>query len=215
MVSRNPVIQIFLKAPRAGFVKTRLADAIGEDCALAVYGELVEGQLRRLPRDWPVQIHFTPSDAEDAFRSWLGPDYSYHPQPDGGLGERLSHAVSRSFDTSTDPVICIGADCPALSACHLEDARDSLLNGTDVVFGPTPDGGYYLIGMSRYHAPLFNGIPWSTEHTLNASLQVTRRHGLRTGLLPELHDVDTVRDLQQVIDLGLLPHSLLPKNTEV
>jgi glycosyltransferase A (GT-A) superfamily protein (DUF2064 family) len=40
----------------------------------------------------------------------------------------------------------------------------ALKNGTDrMVIGPCTDGGYYLLGIGRLHARLFEGIDWSTS----------------------------------------------------
>lgn len=44
--------------------------------------------------------------------------------------------------------ILIGGDIPGLGVDHIEQARD-LLDTNDLVFGPSEDGGYYLIGMNR------------------------------------------------------------------
>ena len=49
---------IFLKAPRLGSVKTRLAASIGEDAACAAYKKLVEQLVKNL-RDVPnIELRF-------------------------------------------------------------------------------------------------------------------------------------------------------------
>lgn len=66
----------------------------------------------------------------------------------------------------------------------------------DAVFGPAPDGGYWLMGLRRPGAAppeMFKGVRWSTEHALadtRASLP-----DLRIALVDHLRDVDTVDDL--------------------
>jgi uncharacterized protein len=75
-----PAILLFLKAPRKGYVKTRLADTIGSKQALTIYQALVERQLNQLPEDECVEIHHTPCDAEAEMKQWLGDDYSYYPR---------------------------------------------------------------------------------------------------------------------------------------
>lgn len=205
-----PLIQLFLKAPRAGLAKTRLAASIGDDNALTVYHRLVVGQLSRLPADWPVAIHFTPEDAQNEFSGWLGNQHSFYPQTNGDLGERLSQAVRNAFLQGTQRVFCIGADCPELDE-SLFYAAENALDKADVVFGPALDGGYYLIGMKAYHKTLFENIPWSTAETLAASLRAAEVAGLRVQLLPELRDIDTVTDLAFGIEQGLIfYHSALP-----
>ncbi|MCC5790588.1 MAG: DUF2064 domain-containing protein, partial [Opitutales bacterium] len=93
--------------------------------------------------------------------------------------------------------LCLGGDCPGLSEAMLRQAAQVLEEGAEVVFGPTPDGGYYLVGMKEEQPGLFAGIPWSSSETLSASLEKTRSLGLKVALLPELSDVDTLADWER------------------
>ena len=204
-----PTVLLFLKAPRVGKVKTRLAASIGPLAALGIYRALAEGQLQRLPAGWPAEIHFTPANALLDMRHWLGADRSYQPQVNGNLGERLSSAVQQAFATGATSVLCIGADCPALKAKHLEQAARALASGADIVFGPADDGGYYLVGLNRPENAIFKDIPWSTDNTLEASLQAANRLSLRVQILEPLHDVDTLEDLRRAVAAGHLPEHFI------
>jgi hypothetical protein len=113
---KHPLIVMFAKAPRPGFVKTRLAAQIGKNDATWLYRLLVERQLRTVPAVWPLEIHFAPQDAEPEMRSWLGEHRSYVPQSSGDLGQRLQGAFARGFDRGARAVIAIGGDCPELRA---------------------------------------------------------------------------------------------------
>src|SRR5262245_53759096 len=55
---------VFVKAPRPGMVKTRLAAVLGEDAACAAYCRLVEKLLRQLTPLVGVELCFTPDDSE-------------------------------------------------------------------------------------------------------------------------------------------------------
>jgi len=204
MAITDPRILIFLKAPRAGFVKTRLAQTVGEARALAVYRQLVEGQLQRLPLDLSVEIHFAPADAQSEMQEWLGPDRSYYPQVEGGLGERLASAIQSSFEGGAASVLCIGGDCPALGEAQIDAAMTALNDGEDVVFGPTEDGGYYLVGLKSPQPELFQSIAWSTGTTLQSSLAVAAKLGLKVKLLEKLYDVDEVSDFERAQTEGYL-----------
>ena len=200
-----PTVLLFLKAPLAGEVKTRLAATIGSQDALKIYRTLAEGQMERLPAGWDVEIHFTPSTALPEMQEWLGADHSYRPQVNGDLGERLSVAVEQAFAAGAISVVCIGADCPALDATHLHQAGQALASGADIIFGPANDGGYYLVGLNLPETAIFKNIPWSAEDTLNVSLQAADRLGLKAQLLEPLHDVDTIEDLRLAVEEGHLP----------
>lgn len=197
------VIQLYLKAPRPGAVKTRLASTTGEGRATAVYRQMVERQLYALPRDWSLDVRFEPSDAEEKLREWLG-DLEFTPQSDGDLGDRISNGVEDAFANGAELVFCIGADCPGLKAVHFQQAWEFLETGADVVFGPTEDGGYYLLGQKKHHPRLFADIPWSTDQTLRASLRNAKDNGLRFALLPKLYDVDEEGDWRRAVEEGLL-----------
>ncbi|MGH7959477.1 MAG: TIGR04282 family arsenosugar biosynthesis glycosyltransferase [Opitutaceae bacterium] len=89
---RSPVILAMLKAPRVGFVKTRLALEIGAEPAAAIYRRLVEHQMSAIPRDWPVEVHFSPAEAAAEMQQWLGARHAYYPQSGDDLGERLDRS---------------------------------------------------------------------------------------------------------------------------
>jgi glycosyltransferase A (GT-A) superfamily protein (DUF2064 family) len=96
----------------------------------------------------------------------------------------------------TGPVVIIGADIPNITPTLIDKAFRAL-GDHDAVFGPAPDGGYWLIGLKRgAHAvpiDLFKDVRWSSEYALAdtiASLSTTR-----VATIDELRDVDTVQDL--------------------
>ena len=194
----TPRILMFLKAPQPGKVKTRLAAEIGDQAAVSVYRQLVENQLNHLPPHWELVMHFAPADAAPAMRHWLG-DRNWVPQGDGDLGDRMAAAVRQAFDDGPGPVFCIGADCPALGPDLLYEAARHLQEDEDVVFGPAADGGYYLLGVQRFEAALFTGIPWSTSETLAVSMAGARAAGMTPHLLAEHFDVDTRADLERAV----------------
>lgn len=184
-----PTVILFLKAPRPGFVKTRLAAEVGAPAATAIYRQLAQEQRRRIPAKWRAEVHFAPADAEPEMRVWLGGRGVFRPQVDGDLGARLSAGFAAAFQAGGAPVIAIGGDCPALDAACLEEARRTLREA-DVVLGPADDGGYYLIGLNRPTPELFAGIPWSTPQALEATVARAARAGLRVRLLGTKLDID-------------------------
>ncbi len=202
-------ILLFLKAPRRGYVKTRLAHSIGPERALATYRALVEGQWLRLPKRERIEVHFTPSDAEFEMRQWLGHEHNFYPQSEGELGARLKLSVQGAFERGATTVFCIGGDCPELNQKHFEQASAALNIDCDVVFGPSEDGGYYLIGLNSPHPELFQDIPWSTRNTLDASLKQAAKLGLQVKLLETLYDIDEIAEMHRAIDDGHLPAEIM------
>src|SRR5688500_7260188 len=113
-MSRELLI-IFVKAPRAGHVKTRLAEAIGAQAACDAYVSLVGilvGNLRTLSN---VQIRYAPDDALLEIPQWVQPTWTTAPQGEGDLGERLVAAFGGAFKGGARRVVIIGSDAPDIS----------------------------------------------------------------------------------------------------
>ena len=120
-------------------------------------------------------------------------------QMEGSLGRRMHAAFRRIFSRNeTQRVVIIGTDCPGLDAAGIARAFDEL-DAHDLVLGPAADGGYYLLGMRTLLPWVFEGIPWSTDRVLSATLDAAAANGTRVGLLDELRDVDTVADLKALL----------------
>ena len=190
-------VLIFVRAPVAGRVKTRLAAEIGAEAALRVYRRLAEhavAEARALGDDAAVRIHFTPADEGDAVRAWLGGGAEYLPQAEGDLGERMRAAFQAAFDAGFRRVVIIGSDLPGLSRSMLRDAF-ARLDASGAVLGPARDGGYYLLGMREMIGGIFEGVPWSTPGVLDATLARLRAAGASVAMLETLADVDVAADL--------------------
>lgn len=185
---------LFVKAPVLGTVKTRLAKTLGDELALNAYVQLVEHGLTAL------------ADTQFAFRLWVDGDIG-HPavnrwaaqldgpvreQVAGDLGAKMGAALADAL-ADHDAAVVIGSDLPEVDRHYLRAARD-LLASNDVVFGPTEDGGYALVGSSEAVPELFEGIAWSTNRVLDQSLTCAKALGLSVGLLPPTWDVDELHD---------------------
>ena len=179
-------------------MKTRLAAEIGPEAALRVYRRLAEravAEAQALGPDVSVRVHFTPADAGDAVRSWLGEGPAYLPQartPD--LGERMRAAFAEAFAAGFRRVVIIGSDLPELTAGLLRRAFD-LLETHAAVRGPARDGGYWLLGLREMIGAAFADVPWSTDRVLARTLEILRETGIEPALLETLGDVDRAADL--------------------
>lgn len=179
-------------------MKTRLAAAIGEQSALAIYRRLAEhtmAQARALAADGvEVRVHYAPADAGDSVRAWLGGGAAYLPQAQGDLGTRMRDAFDRAFAAGAERVVIVGSDLPEVSVDLLRRAF-GLLDAHPAVIGPARDGGYYLLGLRGMIGGIFDGIAWSTPDVLTSTLERFHAAGVEPAMLEELCDVDTVDDL--------------------
>jgi rSAM/selenodomain-associated transferase 1 len=191
----GPVLLVFLKYPEPGRVKTRLAAEFGAEAAARLYRDWVGGVLRAVQSARPamhVVGYFDGAPAE-RFAEWAPLADEWLAQPAGELGERLSAGFAWGHERG-GPVLAIGTDCLDLHTFHLRMAIE-YLRTADVVFGPASDGGYYLVGTRRHVPGFFDGVRWSSRHTLADHRAHCRDLGLSVALLPELADIDTAADL--------------------
>lgn len=189
-------VLIFVKYPRPGHVKTRLAACIGPERACGLYRAFVRDHLESARRaGLEVTVCYAPTAPLAAYRAWLGPDWSYAAQRGADLGQRMANALKHALSQAS-PVILIGSDLPDLPVDHLLAARQAL-ETNDLCLGPTPDGGFYLIGL-RGPLPMpqiFANVAWSTDRVLTQILDNCRALGLCPHLVPPWSDVDTASDL--------------------
>jgi rSAM/selenodomain-associated transferase 1 len=196
-LSTPAAILVFVRAPEQGRVKTRLAAEIGADAALRVYRRLAEqavAEARALGPNAALRIHYTPAEGGKAVRAWLGGDAAYLPQADGDLGGRMRAAFAAAFAAGHPRVLIIGSDLPGLSAGVLRRAL-RLLDSHPAVIGPAADGGYYLLGLRGMVDGVFDGIAWSTDGVLEATIARLDEAGCAPATLERLRDVDTAADL--------------------
>jgi rSAM/selenodomain-associated transferase 1 len=193
---RQRHLVVMLKEPRPGRVKTRLGRGIGMVAAAWWFRHQSAALLRRVadPR-WTLTLAVAPDHAGLQSRVWPA-HLPRVPQGTGDLGARMGRLL-RSFPTG--PVCIIGADIPGVSRARIA-AAFAALGDHDAVFGPAPDGGFWLVGLKRtaaVPATLFSGVRWSSEHALadsEASLP-----GLRIARAAMLRDVDTAEDLRNTV----------------
>lgn len=176
------------KAPELGKVKTRLAATVGDDSALEIYTTMFRHILGNIS-EAPCEILLCVEGDEGALPST---HYKRYAQRGDGLGERIVNAIvdAGSFDSC----VVIGTDAPFLDA-HVLGNSFAQLESSDVVIGPSLDGGYYLIGFNVMNTTLFDRISWSSEHVLLQTIERCNELGLKLELLPSMIDVDTVGDV--------------------
>jgi uncharacterized protein len=179
---------LFVRAPRLGAGKRRLAREIGNLAALRFERLMIARLLRRLADDrrWCLRLAVTPDRACDPVRHWRSSVAGFG-QGDGDLGMRMRRALRAC---PPGPAVLVGADIPALAARHIWRAF-RLLGKHDLVFGPAGDGGFWLVGARHpQHLPtLFEEVRWSGPYALADSLAGLPRR-ITVGFADRLEDVD-------------------------
>lgn len=198
---------LFARAPRLGQVKTRLHPHLDHETILNLYTRFLDDSIdkvcavgnadRFIGTYSPEQMGYF---EEVASRR----EITVFAQEGKDLGERMRDALARRFEEKYEKAVIIGSDSPSLPAHYIEMAFQS---DKDIVLGPSADGGYYLVGMSRKRVEIFDGVSWGSEKVLAETLERVKTTGATLELLPLWYDVDRLEDLRFLkTHLMLLAH---------
>lgn len=192
------LIVIMAKEPAPGAVKTRLQPDLTPAESAALYDCLLKDRIESVQDLAGVEkaIAYTPAAALPYFERLAPREFTLFPQRGWGLSARLSDIVASRQRDRGGGIVIVDSDSPDLPVDRIPGALRSLRRGTDVVFGPCHDGGYYLVAVKGPAPGLFEGIPWSTGEVLQTSLERASFLGLKSALLPPWGDIDTFTDLE-------------------
>jgi len=202
-------LAVMTKAPRAGTVKTRLIPPLTAEeaaklntCFLRDISETIQRSNQATGKSAGVAV-YTPVGAENAYEKILPSEFFLMPQRGQQFGERLRSAAEDLFSVGFESVCLINSDSPTVPADFFSQATRILAQPDGrIVLGPSDDGGYYLIGLKRLHARLFEDIDWSTEKVLQQTIDRAGEINMGVHLLPSWFDVDDRATLQRLcIDL--------------
>jgi rSAM/selenodomain-associated transferase 1 len=199
---RPEALIVFLRDPGSSPVKTRLAAEVGMRTAQKLYHAMLTDlacNLAGLGRNLRLYADALPLGAELKARF----HYTGAPRRQQGedLGARMANAFRSEFSRGSERVLLIGSDIPHLEA-PLIAAYFRRLREVPVVLGPSPDGGYYLVGFQRrYFQPaLFEDIPWGGAEVASRTRRRASELGLKLFCGPGRRDIDTGEDLRRVLE---------------
>ena len=200
-----------VKWPRFGYCKTRLSKDIGKKNALKIQRKMLGHTLsvsKFLKEQKIVEIiiaiagiGFTRS------QRWcndLGIN-NFCLQGKGCLGEKMKRQILKSQRNSKNHhkknIIFIGTDLPTL--CHMDIVKTiSKLENSDIVIGPSNDGGYWLIAFSQRFISKNNYLPfinirWSSNDVLKRTIDNLNQQKINVDFLNTKIDIDTLKDIDQ------------------
>ena len=189
---KNAII-IFVRNPELGKVKTRLAEEIGDEPTLQVYKKLLQHTHDiACSLECDKFVYYADHIAENDL--WEDDLFEKKRQEGAQLGDKMMLAFVELFEQGYSKLVIIGSDCPGLTTQLIEEAF-AKHETSDVVIGPSRDGGYYLLGLAHLIPELFKNKKWSTGTVLADTIRDTFNLRKTCSLLPELWDIDTAEDL--------------------
>lgn len=210
---RNALI-LMTRVPIPGKTKTRLETHLTpEQCAMlhTCFIKDIYKTAKKVNAD--VYIYYTPERHQYLMRAILGEKAELRPQIDGNLGDRMANAINQCLDMGYEKCVLIGTDIPTISELVLSRAFNAL-DSSEVVIGPTIDGGYYLIGMKKPHAEVFNDTFYGVNTVYKSTLYRMETLGIKYSQVDEWYDIDTYMDLKYMIDMSRKNECRIPVHTE-
>lgn len=192
----GPLLAIFAKQPRAGWVKTRLSPPLTPVQARDLYRIALEETVSRLATAPATRVL-----CHAGRHGWFArafPGVLRLAQGRGDLGTRLARVTAALFAAGGGPVAVVGSDSPDLPLALVEEAFAALA-GADAAVVASGDGGYALLALAAPQPGLFKGIPWSTSRVLAATWERAAALGLRLENVGSWDDVDDIASLQRLV----------------
>ena len=194
---------LFARTPSPGRVKSRLFTHLTPDQACQLHCASTNDMIALLDRALPTVnkwLFLSEPPAANVAETGLDVPGSFRCaiQEGKNLGDRMAAAFARAFASGSRRVVIFGSDSPTLPVGIPAQAFQTL-DHSDLVLGPTSDGGYYLIGCRRFDAELFQDVEWSTSRTLVQTLANVERLSLQVALLEPWFDLDEWKDIERVL----------------
>ena len=193
-----------------GRCKTRLSKDIGKSNSVKVQSAMTEHTIavaKTLQKSKLIDVSIAISGlGEKNCRRWakdLGIK-KFNLQGKGCLGERMKRQIiiNKKFcnQNKIKNIIFIGTDLPDL--CHL-DLINTLreLAHNDLILGPSNDGGYWLIGLSKKITSKYLNLPfinirWSKANVMQNTIDNFNSKKVTHKFLDKKTDIDTIIDIE-------------------
>lgn len=187
---------IFAKEPETGRVKTRLAGKMDDNEIIELYKDFVRRTIDiagKVESDNKFLAY--DSSGKAGFIESVKGSLSLLKQEGADLGERLYNAFLYSKGEGNESTIIIGADSPDMPPEFIYKGFD-MLEKSDIVIGPSRDGGYYLIGLKDPDRRIFKDVNWSSDKVFAETMDNIKNTGKIASLVDGWYDIDTPEDLE-------------------
>ena len=201
---------IMAKEPRIGSTKTRLCPPLTFEDAAQLYEALLLDTIEMAStlEGIDLAIAVTPPESTPYFEQ-IAPNTILVPVDCENIGQCLSKVLNHLLKMGYVKAMALNSDGPSLPTVYIQQAVTGL-EEHDLVFGPSEDGGYYLVGLKEMSNQIFTDIEWSTARVLSQTLATCENLNMKVDLLPPWYDVDTAADIERLREeLTTLPGNAL------
>ena len=184
--------------------KTRLSSLLNEKQRIKLSENLIQQNLSII-KNYKIFLSLTPNELFLDYEK--NSPYECIRQIGDEIGSRMSNSIKDVLALGYSKVILIGSDIYDFDEKIFDDAFQKLDN-VDVVFSPTEDGGYSLIGMKKPHDFLFKDKKYSTtnvENELESSILENNLSFFKLRLTRDIDtDIDFVKFISKTDDVRLI-----------
>ncbi len=189
-----------------GQVKTRLSPPLSQEEAARLYEAFLGDALEAYAADdafgieetVAVRLYLAGAESPRSTAGFAPGSITTHQQEGDGLGPRMLRAFAETFAAGYERIVIIGTDHPTLPTAFVGEAFRALSEPFTVALGPSTDGGYYLLGLNEFYAPLFE-MEYSHGSVFEHTLARATEEGARPVVLPEWYDVDDMESLKRLM----------------
>lgn len=192
------------KASAPGRTKTRLVPPLSAEAAAQLNTAFLQDTIQNFlaagrETDIAPYVAFGPAGSEHFFRDCLPGGIELIESCLPNFGDCLDHALGTMLARGHAAACVVNGDSPNLPTRYLAQAARALLAAPQrIVVGPSTDGGYYLLGVTRAEHRLFEDIEWSSARVFEQTLQRAAELELAVTVLEPWYDVDDAAGLQQL-----------------
>ncbi|WP_028331080.1 TIGR04282 family arsenosugar biosynthesis glycosyltransferase [Brachyspira alvinipulli] len=193
---KSNALIIFTRIPIAGKTKTRLqTKLLPEECAdihKCFLKDIYKKMKELKHNDIDIIISYNPDGDLNILKEIFYDEKMYIKQAVNTPNEndKIYNSMKEIFSLGYKKSILIGTDIPEISKENIIDSFN-LLDNNDFVFGPSYDGGYYLVGMKEYN----DVIVKTNSGTLNNILNAIENINLKYSIIEKRYDIDEYNDL--------------------
>ena len=200
---KTEALILFSRLPIGPETKTRLSPLLDEGQREALHrsfwADAFAAALELRDRA-DLFLYWTGSGRPEAYSDLIPAAFALRGQRGLTLGDRMLAAARDAFEAGYERAAIVGTDIPHMRPDSIRRAFD-LLAEADVVLGPTPDGGYWLIGLKRAIPDLFDiSASWGSGGVRLGTLERARGLGCICAETDSYRDLDTPDDLHAFLE---------------
>lgn len=189
-MSLGPIRGDDLASLHEAFILDTVGNALGVDgIDVRLYHNELSDQRRAAKRALEVAAGKAKGDS---------PKLTIHERARERWGVRIEAIFRDCFDSGYKHVLVIGSRTPTITSPMMTTAL-RMLRESDAVFGPTPEGRYYVIGMSESPRINLSEFDWTSAHIYSDVAHAFTKKKLSWSELEIWYVVESADDLEIMV----------------